>query len=79
MTDQPTYNNGVRQGRTEATLEGIAEKLDVLTEKLDNCPKGKEQDKKISRHDLYIVLLGAAVLLTHPEQVIWLIKCLVKG
>lgn len=52
MTDQPpNYSNGIRQGRTEATLEGLATALDEVKAQIGlNCPIGKENQKRI--HEL---------------------------
>ena len=36
-----TYQNGFNQGKTEATLEGIAKAQDVIFEQLNRLPCGK--------------------------------------
>lgn len=52
MTDHPpNYSNGIRQGRTEATLEGLANALDEVKAQIGlNCPIGKENRERI--HDI---------------------------
>lgn len=79
MTEQPTYVSGYRNGRTEATLAGIAEKLDELHEDFKNCSKGKVHDNEICHLWWGLYLLSGAILATHPEQVIWLIKQCIGG
>jgi hypothetical protein len=59
------YDKGLRNGRTEATLEGIAETVDTILDKVDSHETRLtvlETDKKwVKRAGKFLALPGAAV------------------
>ncbi len=60
-------NNGIRKGRTEATLEGLAKSIDELKEISGlNCPIGKDHEKRMRSVEKRVIYVFVALSLITP-------------
>ena len=71
-------NNGYFRGKTEATLEGIAHKLDFLEERITNCPLGIENRAQIHNLEIEVIEMKGLRNIIVPIIVAVIAAALVK-